>query len=129
MTNSNPTLKDTGFLSDKHIKKAVEDSMADQREMMDTGLRELIVSVLWGKNYSDLLKSERPVVNKLIKAILNLYVSKSEIEKAVLQGKISELISLNSGRGGEGSFWWNDGVTGTITDRIIELRNQLKELK
>lgn len=34
--------------------------------MNDKELQELIVSTLWGKNYSELLKDERPVVDKLV---------------------------------------------------------------
>lgn len=42
--------------------------MNDNPADANSELRELVVSTLWKKNYSELLKSERPVVDKLVES-------------------------------------------------------------
>lgn len=51
--------------------------MTDNKPMDDKlVLRELIVSTLWGKNYNDLTKFEKPVVNTLVISLAALLDSR-----------------------------------------------------
>ena len=46
---------------------------------MKDQIRETVVSTLWGKNYSELMKAERPAVDNLVEAISSL-INKGRIE-------------------------------------------------
>ena len=77
-------------------------------------LRELITATLWHKNYSELLKAERPAVDELAKKL------SAELEKAKREARIDEIKLA-----GSNLRWENpDYAVSRITQLKAELQSQ-----